>query len=341
MFRFKIKYGFLLLLPAVISCEKVFMDSRPQSNPVSVFEVCWKELDERYAYFNLKHISWDSIYPVYKPLIYEQMTRDELWDVLLSMLCELKDGHVNLIDGETWSNRSQCDNSPDYPAYFDFNVIHKRYLQDTLKSSGPLIYGIYDSVGYIYYPAFTQDISDENIDDLITLFKDLKGIIIDIRGNGGGDSENINRIQSRLVTQKTLVERIYYKTGPGHEDFSEAQEVFVSPEGKDQFTGPVAVLTNRYCFSSANMFVSRMSVLPNVIIIGDTTAGGGGKPRFFDLPNGWAVRYSSNYALRPDGLDIEKGVPPDFRVILWPMDKLAGRDTLIEFALSWIMSQQQ
>jgi C-terminal processing protease CtpA/Prc len=82
-----------------------------------------------------------------------------------------------------------------------------------------------------------------------------------------------------------------------------------------------------------------MSVLPNVAIIGDTTAGGGGNPRYFDLPNGWAVRFSSNYALRPDGLNIENGVPPDYLVILREDDRKMGKDTLIEFALLWINSQ--
>lgn len=332
-------YGLLLLLPAVISCEKAFLGDSPENTPLSVFEVLWKELDERYAYFDIKNIRWDSLYHVYKPLIHEQITEDELWDVLQLMLCELKDGHVNLIDGETWSHWFECDNSPHYPEYFDFNNIYLSYLHETLKFAGPLIYGIYDSVGYIYYSSFTQDISDENIDFLMDQFKDLKGIIIDIRNNGGGDSENIERIQSRITAKRTLVEKIFYKTGTGHDDFSEAQEVYTEPEGKIQFTGPVAVITNRYCFSSANMFASRMSVLPNVVIIGDTTAGGGGKPRFFDLPNGWAVRYSSNYALRPDGLNIENGVPPDFLVILWNIDKKAGRDTLLEFALSWIHDQ--
>jgi len=334
-------YGLILLLPAVISCEKALLDNGPDNNPVSVFEVFWKELDERYAYFTMKDIRWDSLYQVYRPMINEHMTKPELWEVLQLMLCEFQDGHVNLVDGETWSHWSDCDNCPRYPEYIDFNAISRRYLMDTLKYSGPLIYSIYDSVGYIFYSSFTLDISDGHMDFLMDQFKHLKGIIIDIRSNGGGDSENIKRIQSRLVTTTTLVENIYYKTGAGHDDFSAAQEVYASPEGKTQFTGPVAVLTNRYSFSSANMFASRMSVLSNVVLIGDTTAGGGGKPRFFDLPNGWAVRYSSNYALRPDGLNIENGVPPDFRVTLWPLDKQAGRDTLIEFALSWIKSQQQ
>ncbi|MBN2273262.1 MAG: S41 family peptidase [Bacteroidales bacterium] len=331
--------GLILLLPAILSCEKIFLDDSPENTPMATFEVCWKELDEHYAYFTMKNIHWDSLYHVYKALIYDQMEQYELWDVLHAMLCELHDGHVNLIDGERWSHWSECNGSPRYPEYFDFDLISYSYFKYTLKSSGPLLYGIIDSVGYIYYSSFTMDISDEEIDFVINLFKDMKGIIIDIRNNGGGDSENITRIQSRIVTKKTLVELIYYKTGTGHADFSAAQEVYVSPEGKLQFTGPVVVLTNRYCFSSANMFVSRMSVLPNVNIVGDTTGGGGGKPRFFDLPNGWAVRYSSNYALRPDGLNLENGVPPDFRVTLWPIDKRAGRDTLIEFALLWIYSQ--
>jgi C-terminal processing protease CtpA/Prc len=173
---------------------------------------------------------------------------------------------------------------------------------------------------------------------LINYFKDTKGLIIDIRGNGGGDSENGDIMESRLLKTKTLVEYIYYKNGPGHNDFTSPQKLYISPKGNAQYTKPIAVLINRDCFSSASFFASRMSVLPHVSLIGDTTSGGAGRPKYFDLPNGWVVRYSSNYALRPDGFDFENGVPPNLWVELKDSDKVKGKDTIIEYAISWINS---
>src|SRR4030042_946984 len=175
---------FFLLLPVILSCEKAFMEENVENTPLSIFEVLWKTLDERYAYFSLKSIDWDSLHDAYKPMIHDPMTLEELWEILSCMLCELQDGHMNLVDGKNWSSWWQCKNHQRYPDNFDFNLLRK-YFFDNLKKEGPLFYGITDSVGYIYYQSFTEDISDKNMDNVISFFEDLKGIIIDVRSNGG------------------------------------------------------------------------------------------------------------------------------------------------------------
>lgn len=320
-----------------ISCENLVLEKNPENNPLSTFEVFWTNLDQRYAYFSLKNINWDSIYSEYKPGVYNEMPSNELWDILSDMLCELKDGHVNVIDNNRWSYWLNCKEQT-YNVNFDYQVIVNNYLKRPIKYSGPLLYNILDDIGYIYIPDFESDVSDKDIDFLVNYFKDTKGLIIDIRSNGGGNSENVNIIESRLLNTRTLVEYIYYKNGPGHNDFTAPQEVHISPDGAVQYTKPIVVLINKESYSSASFFASRMSVLPHVSLIGDTTSGGGGRPKFFDLPNGWAVRYSSNYALRADGLNIENGVPPDFYVELKNEDLLKGEDTIIEYALSFLRS---
>ena len=328
----------LLILLLFISCEKLFLDKDPNDTPSSVFETFWTNLDQKYSFFTLKGIDWDSVYNEYKPQVHNDLQPDELWDILSSMLCVLNDGHVSLSDNEKWSNWGKCRRRR-YTINFDYDLIVNNYLEKPLKYSGPLLYDKIDSVGYIYCSSFESTVTGANMDFLVGYFKDTKGLIIDIRSNGGGDSENGDVIESRLLSAKTLVEYIYYKNGPGHNDFTSPQELYISPEGDGQYVKPIAILINHDCFSSASFFASRMSVLPHVSLIGDTTSGGAGRPRYFDLPNGWIVRYSSNYALRPDGLNFENGVPPDYRVEMEDSDKVKGIDTIIEYAKSWINSQ--
>ena len=328
-----------IIIILFFSCEKAFMDKNPDNTPESNFEVFWNNMDQRYALFSIKNIDWKDIYNTFRPMVNKYTTSNELWDIFNQILCILNDGHVNLIDINDELSRFDC-NLASQPENFNYNIVTSIYLKGNIIESGPLLFGKIDSAGYIMCPEFVSEITDNHIDYVISELKDMNGIIIDIRNNGGGNSENAEKIQSRFINKRTLVEYIYSKTGPGHNDFSEQKKVYLSPEGPEQFLKPVAVLTNWRSFSSASFFASRMSVLPNVVLIGDTTGGGGGRPKFFDLPNGWVVRYSSNYALRPDGLIIENGVPPAFAVTQTQNDIRHNQDPIILRALTWINSQQ-
>lgn len=331
----------LILLPLLFllfSCEEVMLEKDPDSSATSVFNVLWTNLDEKYSYFEYKKINWDSVYAVYAPRIHDELHAEELWNILSEMICSLNDGHVNLINGERWSSWRNC-KPVHYNQNFDLGLIMGNYLKLPVKYAGSLLYGIIDSVGYVYYESFEMDISESDIDFLVDYFEHTKGLIIDIRNNGGGDSENADVFQSRLLQTKTLVEYIYFKHGPGHDDFTAPQEFHILPGGKKQYTKPIALLINRYSFSSSSFFASRMSVLPHVTLIGDTTGGGAGRPKYFDLPNGWAVRYSSTYALRADGFNFENGVPPDYPVLQRETDRLRKKDAILEFAFNFIRSR--
>ena len=166
----------------------------------------------------------------------------------------------------------------------------------------------------------------------------MKGIIIDVRQNGGGKELNAKVIVNHFFDKKRKVEIRHFKTGPGHDDFVSTDQ-YIKPEQSLQFTKPIVILTNRRSYSACNSFVCWMSVLPHVRVAGDTTGGGGSTPFQSELPNGWVYRYSSNVSFRPDGLNIDEGIPPDYLVYLRVGDIQQRKDTMIEFALDYIHSQ--
>ncbi|MET3879815.1 S41 family peptidase [Chitinophaga sp. OAE865] len=96
---------------------------------------------------------------------------------------------------------------------------------------------------------------------------------------------------------------------------------------------PLLVLTNRRCFSFCNDFVMYMSELPDVLVIGDQTGGGGGTPFNYELPNGWRLKYSASMAVSAAGLNIEDGIAPDYFVSNSLEDESKGRDAIFKFAL--------
>ena len=123
-----------------------------------------------------------------------------------------------------------------------------------------------------------------------------------------------------------------HKIGKGHSDFSDYTAI-KTPSHKNIQWGdrPVAVLTNRMSYSATNDFVNRMKNLPNVIVVGDKTGGGGGMPISSELPNGWAVRFSASPMYNIDKEDTEFGIDPDFKVDMDITDTTS--DAIIEKAM--------
>ena len=165
----------------------------------------------------------------------------------------------------------------------------------------------------------------------------VKGVIIDIRNNEGGNPENGLKMLERLIDQRTHIYSSQQKTGTGRQDFGPVDQIFLDPQrDHPHFPGKVIVLTNRKVYSAGSYFSAGVFAIDGVQLVGDTTGGGSGVPAGFDLPNGWACNYSSTIGTLVNGLNFEGGVPPDFFVEQDASDTANGIDTIIEFALEEI-----
>ncbi len=162
-----------------------------------------------------------------------------------------------------------------------------------------------------------------------------KGLIIDVRHNNGGLSENIRIIVSRFIHTTlawprafTKGEVPYYK-GPIQPDMNHFK-----------YTNPVVILINGASMSGAELFPEVMKQLSNVTVVGDTTLGGGCNDVAEDiqgdywLPSGKYIHIGTTYVLRYDGEPIEwNGVLPDIRVPQSKDDIDQGRDKQLEYAI--------
>jgi len=79
-----------------------------------------------------------------------------------------------------------------------------------------------------------------------------------------------------------------------------------------------------------------MKQLPNVVVVGDQTGGGGGLPMNSELPNGWMVRYSACPMYDANMQNIEFGISPDIKVDMSHTDMDKGIDTIIETAIKYL-----
>ncbi len=341
-----------ILLP-LTACEEAFIREEYQDNAVDVFNSLWSEVDENYTFFDLRNINWDAVYEQNRPRVENGMRNDSLFNVLADMLFVLRDGHVNLQAG--FDLGRNWDWYLDFPQNFDDRLIERNYLGEDHQISGPFRHQMIDSIGYVYYESFENNVSESIFNYILGRYSSrvedgdttiVKGLIIDVRDNGGGSLSNVNTMVNRFATEKKLIHYWQYKDGPGHNQLTERIPKYVEPAGDFQYLGPVIVLTNRSCYSATNFFVQMMKGLgnrtingqevDNVLVMGDRTGGGGGLPINRELPNGWTYRFSSTVTTTVAGDNIELGVSPDVRVDMTDEDRAEGRDTILETALDTI-----
>lgn len=310
----------LICLIAFSSCQSKNEVESTWSAEANI-EALWQTIDTKYCFLTEKGIDWDAIHEEYITrawLFNSQEHKDyqvDLFDLCASMLDSLKDGHVNLC---SWFDVSAYSGWYDSaPTNFNSSLVFSKYVP-SYRVAGGLYYGrlshilTTDTIGYIYYSSFSN--SCANIGGVLSKLSDCKAVIIDVRSNGGGDLTNAYTLAAPFFENETLVGYWQHKNGPGHDDFSDLEELKVTPNQYVHWLRPVYILTNRRCYSATNTFVNFMSYAQHATIIGDTTGGGGGMPLSYELPCGWTVRFSSVRMFNAQKESIEQGIHPDIRV---------------------------
>lgn len=322
----------VMLLVALTSCQQgeYSYDDTPQGN----LDALWTLIDQRYCFLSYKEeqlgFKWKDLHAKYSAKLNQDMSRVQLFEVLCQMVSELKDGHVNIstsLDlGRYWSWKE------DYPENLD-KELQKQYLGTDYHIGSGLKYTILpDNIAYVVYESFSDAIGDGNLSDMLTYIRLCNGMILDIRGNGGGELTNAERLSRRFTNQRVLVGYMCHKTGTGHDDFSEPKAEYIDPSDGIRWQKPVVLLVNRSCYSAANIFVRNMKEMPHVIVMGDRTGGGSGLPFSSELPIGWSVRFSASPSFDARMSHIEFGIEPD---VLSAMDEALapqGKDSMIEEA---------
>ena len=307
------------------------------NDPEANFEFLWHEFDKNYAIFGPKHIDWDALYRIYRPQVTAETSDDELYKILCSMLGHLNDNHVRLIYGERRFYAGILNNLTrgDYST----ELVASKYLREskTAAAKGSFTYGwLSDSIGYFHFPGFGDPAaSAAAVDELLDEFKNAKGLVIDVRGNGGGDDLVGKVIADRFSDRKRHYMTTRIKRGDAHDDFYPPMYWYAEPGGPRQFTKPIVLLTHRFSVSAADNFTLAMRVLPHVTVVGDFTSGCFADAYGSELPNGW--RYGLAYTLFTDysGFCWEGiGVPPDIRQLNTPEEIEAGTDRQLELAIA-------
>ncbi len=330
-----------ILLFTLLSCEKlIFKRDLASADPFVNFDYLWSEVDRKYAYFQLKGVDWDSVKRVYRGRIFSNISQDSLFKVMGSMLNELRDDHTNLLSPFNVSRYNAYLRGKDN---YEYRTIKENYLgsSEYTTESFRHAYISNNQIAYIRYSSFINPVSDFAMDFMLNKYINTKGIILDLRENGGGNFSNITKILSRFVDSKTLVMYNRTRNGPGRGDFGPYEPFYISPSSRKKFIGkPIIVLIDRGSYSATTFFALAAKAIDNIYLIGDKTGGGGGLPNGGQLPNGWTYRFSITQSFDLFKVNYsEEGVEPDiYAEINWSDNK---KDEILERAITFILNSEK
>jgi C-terminal processing protease CtpA/Prc len=331
------KYIVSILILSIIlaSCEAfLFESNKASTDPLVNFDYLWNEIDKKYSYFELKNINWDEVGERYRAELSEDSDEEELFSVLAAMMNELRDDHSNLVAP---FNVSRYNLMLKKPANYNKRTIDEYYLENS-KSTGVLKHGSLagGQIAYVRYGSFSDVFSSNQLDYVLKHYQNTKGLILDVRENGGGYLSNVPALLERFALDPQLVGYFITRNGEKHTDFSEPKEFHVESGDGLQYFAPVVVLTDRGSYSATTFFSVAAKALHNITLIGDTTGGGGGMPNGGQLPNGWTYRFSVTQLLDTAMNNFaEDGVPPDIAV-LYDWDDIS-RDEILDTAIDYLL----
>ncbi len=318
------------------SCQK---DIIKKTDAKTVFEVFWQTMDERYVFFNEKNLNWDSIYDTYYPKIDENTTEEELITYFKEIINYIKDGHVYI---QLSPNRIIFYRYAGFYSFPEPFVENPYSYSDTTVVMEPIEISQYrNNILYLKIYNFFKPIDIDKFKQLITnSFKYKNGIIIDLRGNGGGLTVAYQKILALFIKgQKTVLYK-KQKTGKEHNAFSDYIPIQI--EGVNFFDSniPVVVLTDKGTFSSGSVFSAAAKSFNNFYRMGECTGGGGGSPTYIKLPNNWILSYTYRKYYDIDKNNFEEGVMPDTIVEMTDyyraVYELSGKDVVIHNAIRYL-----
>ncbi|WJG07659.1 carboxy terminal-processing peptidase [Aliiglaciecola sp. LCG003] len=171
-----------------------------------------------------------------------------------------------------------------------------------------------EKLGVITIPSFYNNLHSDVKNEITKLKKDeVTGLIVDLRGNGGGS-----------LTEATLLSGLFFDSGPVVQIRDQAGRTRIEEDtdGVTFYEGPMTVLVDRYSASASEIFAAAMQDYGRAVVIGEQTFGKGTvqqhRPlgRIYDLysnPLG-SVQYTIAKFYRINGGSTQHmGVVPDIK----------------------------
>ena len=183
---------------------------------------------------------------------------------------------------------------------YDYTLVREQ-INDT-SAAATLLAGEPD-IAYLRITKFASNTDEEVIEALNNLIHDqgFKGLIIDLRNNGGGDVDAAANIAGLFVPEGPIV-HIVDKDGSTNTITSKGAQLDV----------PLVVLVNEYSASASEIFAGAVKDTHVGTLVGTKTYGKGIVQVIYPLSDGSSVKLTKSRYLTPNKNDINQvGIEPD------------------------------
>ncbi|MBX3190330.1 MAG: PDZ domain-containing protein [Labilithrix sp.] len=170
-----------------------------------------------------------------------------------------------------------------------------------------------DNVGYVRIKQFQANTA-KDLDEALHDLKrngELKGLVLDLRGNPGGLLEQAARVADKFLTSGPIVATV---GNPGSGE--DREEKVAHPEGTEP-NYPIVLLVNGTSASASEIVAGALKNHDRAIIVGETTFGKGSVQLVFtELPDRAALKLTiAQYLTEPGDISIQgTGVTPDIEL---------------------------
>jgi hypothetical protein len=299
---------------------------------VAQFDGLWERFDALYPSFDYKGVDWSAQRAQFRGRALQARSQAELISIVAEMLEPLRDLHIWFVDPR---GQALPTYRPSHVPNFD-EARWRRALQGAgyvqrATDIGDANVGGY---GYLFLGSWRGAVDVTALDLAMSRVRDLPGLIIDLRTNGGGSDATALAFASRFTGRSFAASYVQVRNGPAHDDLDVLTARTIAPRGLWQYLRPVVVISGRSGFSATESFIAAMRTLPNVTVIGDTTGGASGNPATFPLGGGWSYTVPQWIEFGPDRQPIEwRGIAPHMALAWEPSSYDRDRDPLIDAAV--------
>jgi len=188
--------------------------------------------------------------------------------------------------------------------YIDLTII-----RDVIEVETVTYQMLEDSIGYIYVMQFDEVTTQQFATALDALkAQGMKGLVVDIRDNGGGLLTTVCDMLDLFLEEKDLIVYTLDK-------YDEKEEIFAKKGSIESL--PMAVLINGYSASASEIFSGALQDYGMATIVGTQSFGKGIVQSIIPLSDGSAVKLTVSTYYTPLGRNIHGlGITPDVEVEL-------------------------
>ena len=178
------------------------------------------------------------------------------------------------------------------------------------------------------------DMSKDEVDTFAGKFRKKKGLILDLRGNGGGLEEMLLRLISNVFDHDVTLGEMKRR--------KESKPLVAKTRGAtDVFSGKLVVLIDSESGSAAELFARVVQLEKRGTVIGDRSAGAVMRAKQYPHQSGidvvafYGVSITDADIIMSDGKSLERaGVTPDEIKLPTAMDLATKRDPVLSYAAS-------